>query len=114
VGARKYPLELVLRAHGTAELVDSDGTVLWVSDSDDQFKEEFTDEFLTEDDIEEILDYLIDNGVLIEMEYNALNSDRWDVKVETLNQAAGEPDDDEDDDFDDDDDDFDDDDDDET
>ena len=110
MGARKHPLELILRAHGPAELLDANGALVWVSDSDDQFKEEFSDELLHEDDIPEILDYLSDEGIVTELEYNALNSDRWDCKVETLSQAAGEDDDEFDDDQLDDDDEFDDDD----
>lgn len=94
MGARKHPLELVLRAHGTAELVDADNNILWVSDSDDKFKEEFTDEFLNEEDSEEILNYLLDERILTQMEFNALICDRWDVTVETLNMSAGEADDD--------------------
>jgi predicted dithiol-disulfide oxidoreductase (DUF899 family) len=96
----KHPLELVLRAHGTAELINSDEEILWVSDSDDDFKEEFSNEFLNEEDIPGILDYLREQKVLTQMEYNALNSDRWDCTIETLDSATvGSEDDEEDEDF---------------
>jgi hypothetical protein len=86
--ARKYPLELVLRAHGPVELVNADDEVLWVSETDDDFKEEFSDEFLQEEDIEEILDYLADCEILTVTEFNAFQSNRWDCTVETLETSA--------------------------
>jgi len=89
---RKYPLELILRAHGPAELVDAEQSMIWVSDVDDDFRVEFNDEFLEEEDIPEILDYLADHGILNEMEFNALNSDRWDCTVETLPSSVDEDD----------------------
>jgi hypothetical protein len=84
-----YPYELVLRAHGPAELLDSDDNQLWSSDSDDDFRDEFSDEFLQEEDIPDILDYLADHGYLNEEEFAALSSDRWDCSVETLESSAG-------------------------
>ena len=105
--AKKYPLELVLLAHGPAELLNADDESLWVSDSDDDFKEEFTEDFLREEDIPDILDYLLDSKVITQQEFNAFASDRWATSVETLEGSVGDPDDDEDDDddFDDDEDD---------
>jgi len=96
--ARKYPLELILRAHGPAELLDADETTIWVSDTDDGFKAEFRDEFMTEDDIEDILDYLADVRIITESEWNAFEAERFDVIVETLESSvAGGPGDDDDD-----------------
>jgi hypothetical protein len=89
--AKKYPLELILLAHGPAELVNADEETLWVSDSDDDFKEEFSDEFLREEDIADILDYLRDEGILTESEYNSFASDRWATTVETLENSVGDP-----------------------
>jgi hypothetical protein len=96
--SKKYPLELILLAHGPAELVNADEETLWVSDSDDDFKEEFTEDFLREEDIADILDYLRDEGIITESEYNAFASDRWPTTVETLETAVGDPDEDEEDD----------------
>ncbi len=89
--ARTHPLELILRATGPAELVNADEEVLWISESDDQFKEEFSDEFLSEEDIPSILDYLRDTGVITQMEFNALNSDRWDCTIETIDTGSETP-----------------------
>lgn len=99
--AKKYPLELILLAHGPAELVNADEESLWVSDSDDDFKEEFSEEFLREDDIADILDYLRDEGIITEQEYNAFASDRWATTIETLETSVNGPGDDEEDDEDD-------------
>jgi hypothetical protein len=93
----------VLRAHGPAELINSDEELLWTSESDDDFKEEFGDEFLEEEDADEIVEFLFDSGILAVNEYNAFKSDRWDVTLETLKSASGpgdDGDDDGDDDFD--------------
>jgi hypothetical protein len=103
MAGRKYPLEIVLRAHGPAELINSDEELLWTSESDDDFKEEFGDEFLEEEDADEIVEFLFDSGILAVNEYNAFKSDRWDVTLETLKSSAGpgdDGDDDGDDDFD--------------
>ena len=95
---RKQPLELILLAHGPAELVDANERTIWVSDSDDDFKEEFTEEFLREEDIPDILDYLRDEDIITEQEYNAFASDRWPTTVETLETSVDEPDEDDEDD----------------
>jgi len=84
---RTYPLELILRAHGPAELVNSSDEILWASDSDDDFREEFNDEFLTEEDIEEILEYLVDNEKITEKEFDNFANEQWDVSTETIDQS---------------------------
>jgi hypothetical protein len=61
------PLELILHANGSAELLRADVTV-WSSDSDEAFKDEVSQEFLNEDDVPDILDYLVDAGRLTEEE----------------------------------------------
>jgi predicted dithiol-disulfide oxidoreductase (DUF899 family) len=97
MAARKHPLELIFRAHGPVELLNADEQMLWVSESDDDFKEEFTDEFLHEEDAEDILEYLHDNNLLTQMEFNAFSSDRWDIIVETVDTGTqSDPDDDDD------------------
>jgi hypothetical protein len=94
MGKKKYPLELILRAHGPAELVDADEVQIWASDADEDFRDEFPDEFLSEDDAPDILDYLKDANILNAEEYGKLCSDSWDVTIETLQNAAEGPDDD--------------------
>ena len=92
MASRKYPLKLILRAHGPAELTNADDETLWASDADDDFREEFNDEFLQEEDIEDILDYLFDAEILSMNETDNLASDRWPVEIETLESSAGEQD----------------------
>ena len=87
---KRYPYELILRAHGPAELVDAAERQLWSSESDDDFRDEFSDEFLQEEDIPDILDYLADNDVINDEEFSALSSDRWDCTVETLESSINE------------------------
>ena len=53
------PFRLVLTRGGGAELidVDDDEDVVWSSEEDEDFREEF-DDFLTQADVFDILDYL--------------------------------------------------------
>ena len=61
------PLELVFTDEGKAELFEGDDPV-WHSDADDDFRDEFEDDFLTADDAEEVLEFLVDEGYLQEDE----------------------------------------------
>jgi hypothetical protein len=99
---RILPLELVLRAHGPAELLNADEEILWASDADEDFKEEFNDEFLQEEDVGDILEYLADNDILSHEEADKFASQQWEFNIETLESSVGGPDDDgdEDEDFD--------------
>lgn len=85
-----YPLELILRPEGTAELVDAHDNTLWASDSDDDFREEDFDDFLTEDDLDDILAYLTDAEVLTEDEAQAFEDERFECVIETLEDSVGE------------------------
>lgn len=87
---RSYPLELILRAHGPAELVNADQETLWASDSDDDFREEFNDEFLQEEDIGDILEFLVDAQVITDKEFRFFESDHWDCTIETLESSVNE------------------------
>lgn len=89
---RTVPLELILRAHGPAELLNADGEILWASDSDEDFKEEFNDEFLNEEDIGDILEYLEENDILSEREANHFADESWEFNIETLDDTVKEPD----------------------
>lgn len=62
----KYaPFELILRANGTAELLDHRGNQCWASDSDEDFQDEWAGSmFLNESDVADILEYLIGKGEL--------------------------------------------------
>jgi hypothetical protein len=60
--------QLCLLRAGGAELVDVDSDeVLWASDSDEDFQEEFP-ELLDENDIEHLLDYLEEHEILTSRE----------------------------------------------
>jgi hypothetical protein len=68
----------MLTRGGGAELldVDDDESVVWSSDDDPDFAEEFQD-FLTQDDVPDILDYLEEIGELSQHE-----ADQCDVQEE--------------------------------
>jgi hypothetical protein len=63
---------LVLTRGGGAELIDvaDDENMVWSSDGDSDFAEEF-DAFLTQDDVGDVLDYLEDTGQLSRHEADA-------------------------------------------
>jgi hypothetical protein len=72
-------LELVLTEDGGAELRDLDAraakTLVWSSDDDLEFQEEFEpEEFLEEGDLHDIVDYLLDHEVLTEAEADHLEA----------------------------------------
>jgi len=82
--SRNYPLEIILRHTGTAELVDAHDTTLWSSDADENFRETVSDELLTEEDLDEILDYLSENELLTDAEVARFESSEWDCTEESL------------------------------
>lgn len=94
--ARKiHPLELILRAHGTAELVNAREETLWASDADDDFREEFNEEFLEESDLDNILDFLVDHEIITESEADSFDLGEFKMSIETMDNSVNEPDDDE-------------------
>lgn len=67
------PSMLLLRANGTAELLDASGHTLWASDSDEDFLEQWRGTlFLNESDVPELLTYLVDVGELTEAQADVL------------------------------------------
>jgi hypothetical protein len=87
-GRRTRQVLLTLLANGGAELNlnDENGPLLWASDSDEDFLEEMAgQEFLDENDIPEVLEYLVDEGYLTDAE-----ADAAEIDIETL-EAEGEP-----------------------
>lgn len=86
---KTHPLELVLRAHGPIELLNANEEMLWVSDSDDDFREEFNNEFLQEEDIGDVLEFLLEYGIINDSEFKRFESDQWDCIIES--QSAEEP-----------------------
>lgn len=67
------PASLLLRANGTAELLDARENQLWASDSDEGFQDAWAGTmFLNESDVPEILEYLIERGELTEREAEEL------------------------------------------
>ena len=99
---KDYPLELVLTHTGTAELRNKKELILWASDDDDDFKEEFPD-FLVEDDFDDVLDFLHESEVLTDSEYDKFESEAWEMNIESLkgedvgSQSVTDPEDDDDD-----------------
>jgi len=95
---------IILTAQGGVEVLDlseddEEGEQLWASDSDEDFREEFPD-FVDENDLEHLLDYLVDKEVITDAE-----AEDADIQSEALTEtaAANGPGDEEDDDDDDDD-----------
>lgn len=79
--------ELVFKADGSVELRDSAKTVVWSSDSDDDFAEEFDGDFFSdEDDSDDILDYLDEQGHI------DLESDEIDIVENDLQDEADDDD----------------------
>lgn len=101
--SRKYPLEIILRHTGTAELVDGNDVTIWSSDSDPDFKEVVSQDFLTEDDADAILEYLCDAEYLSDAEAARFEADEWDVTEESLSDDSDDIDTDDDDESEDDD-----------
>ena len=87
-----------MRAHGPAELMNSEKDIIWASDGDDDFREEFNDEFLMEEDLGDVLEYLEENGIINQFEFDKFESDAWDCIVETADQGPEDDDDEEEDD----------------
>ena len=90
-------LELVLTDNGAMQLCRAD-TVLWDSLSDDDFRDEFPDEFLTEGDVGEVLEYLVEAGKLTEDEADHIDVFEESFDAEELEgelDGAAEPHDDE-------------------
>ena len=87
---RIHPLELILRPHGTAELVNARKEVLWASDSDDDFKEDF-DDFLDDDDFDDVLDWIENHSLISGEEYDKFDTGEWEMTVETLEDSVNEP-----------------------
>jgi len=61
-------LELVFTTGGQAVLTNINDRVLWSSDDDPEFRDLFDQDFLTADDAEDIIDYLLTNGYVNEKE----------------------------------------------
>jgi hypothetical protein len=93
--ARVRNLELILTANGGAELIELDANEdeaqVWASDSDDDFREGFPD-FLNEHDAGDVLEYLVDTGMMSEEE-----ADECELSQESLKKVNGDEDEDDDD-----------------
>lgn len=58
-----FEYELVIRHDGTLALTQG-GEVMWTSDNDDDFSEEFGEEVFDADDADDVLDYLEENDYI--------------------------------------------------
>lgn len=63
MSSERGTLVLLFRHEGTAELTE-DGELVWVSDMDEEFRDQFENELLNEDDAEEVLEYLEEEDYL--------------------------------------------------
>lgn len=80
--------ELVVnRSSGNVELRDENGVCIWSSDSDEEFRDLFDDEFIEPEDMEDILGYLITNKHL-----NQEDASELDIYEETESEAENEDD----------------------
>lgn len=73
------PFTLVLTLGGGAQLEDADGELVWSSDDDEDYPEHFPD-FLQEQDVGQLLSYLVEIDLLDEDE-----ADEADIEVESIN-----------------------------
>ncbi len=55
---------LTYQSHGAVDLRDINGKLVWSSDADEDFAESFEGDFFDDDDTDEILDYLAEQGYL--------------------------------------------------
>lgn len=63
------PTKLILLENGSAVLTEDDEReILWSSDNDAGFKDQFGDDLLGEDDITDIFEFLVDEGHLKDSE----------------------------------------------
>lgn len=75
---------LLLTEIGTAQLLDDDEeTILWSSDDDSEFQEEVSDEFLKEENVNEILDWLVDQDIITEEEAEEIEVAEDSLEAET-------------------------------
>jgi len=58
-----FDYEIIIRLDGTAALTQG-GEVMWTSDNDDDFLEEFGEEVFTNQDADDIVGYLTDEGYI--------------------------------------------------
>lgn len=84
---------LTLTAGGGAELLE-DEDVVWCSADDESFRDEFPDELLTESDVENILDYLVDEDFLTEDEANTVEVEEESHNGDDSTEDTGDDDDD--------------------
>jgi len=79
--SRATPYRLVLTRGGTAELYDPADDLVWASSEDQDFMADYPD-FLEQEDLEDILEFLVDVGELTDTE-----ADQADVEEEFLTPA---------------------------
>lgn len=77
-------LILVFLTGGQVAL-EENGEQVWASDDDEDFTEEFGDAFHNADDAEDVIEYLVDSGLVTEDEAKQL-----EVEVESLDGEEGE------------------------
>lgn len=82
------PLTLVFLVGGQAILEEGtgdDAEIVWASDDDEDFAEQFPNTFLTEEDKGAVLNYLIDEGIIEEADAADVAIDIESYTPEALN-----------------------------
>lgn len=82
-------MKLLLTEYGTAILTTDSGEQVWSSDDDADFLEEFGDDFIRDEDAEEIIEYLEEKEELTDDEAEDI-----EIEVRSLDDTAGDSDDD--------------------
>lgn len=80
-------LILAFLAGGQVAL-EENGEQVWSSDDDDEFTQEFGDSFHNVDDAEEIIEYLVDEGIVSEEEADTIEIDEESLNGEDLAESA--------------------------
>jgi hypothetical protein len=82
IAPKSHPLELVIRPSGEVELLNSAKETVWTSDGDNDFWEFIDADFCEESDIDEILGYLEDAGIIDHAELEEFENGGFDTFVE--------------------------------
>lgn len=86
---------LAITPGGAAELREGH-TVVWNSSDDESFQDEFTDDMLTENDLEDILEYLVEEDYITDEEADEIECEEETLDGENMEDEDDLADDDED------------------
>lgn len=78
----RHPLELLISVGADATLTDADKNVVWTSDGDNDFLEFIGNDFVEEEDIDDILGYLDDSDIITPDELVSFENGEFDIIIE--------------------------------